>query len=308
MVSHDRVENSLSGARAGIIVNLFLAVLKAGAGIMSGSFAMMADALHSFADIVASGVVYVGIRVASKPADDEHPYGHGKAESIASKIVSIIVILAGLNIGYFSLQALFQADLPVPGQMALYAALISIVVKETLFRYTIRIGRETNCKALVANAFEHRTDALSSVAALLGIGGALLGAAYGLPQLAYLDPVAGIIVSVFIVRMGWHIAIEAASELMDAQEDPEFIAGLEKLILAVDGVLEVHGIRVRAAGPHKFVDLEIGVDGDISVREGHDVARRVKQELLAKQEEITNVLIHVNPCRACEEKRDFDRV
>ena len=308
MVSHERVENSLSGARTGIIVNVFLALIKGGAGFLAGSFAMMADALHSFADIVASAVVFVGIRVASKPADDGHPYGHGKAESIASKIVAIIVMFAGLNIAYFSLRALLQADLPVPGQAALYAALLSIVVKEALFRHTMRIGRATHCKALVANAFEHRTDALSSVAALIGIGGARLGASLGMSQLAYLDPLAGIIVSVFIVRMGWHIAKEAANELMDAQADPEVTAKLQRLILAVDGVMEVHGIRVRAAGPHVFVDLEIGVNGQISVREGHDVASLVKQELLVNQEEITDVLIHVNPCKAldCDEKRDFD--
>lgn len=305
MVSHERFENSLSGARAGIIVNIFLVLIKAAAGLAAGSFAMMADALHSFADIVASAVVYVGIRVASKPADDDHPYGHGKAESIASKIVSILVILAGLNIGVLSARALFEAERSVPGTLALWAALVSIVVKEALFRYTVTIGEESNCKALVANAYEHRSDALSSVAALLGIGGARLGMLFGRPEFLYLDPLAGIIVSVFIVRMGWQIAKEAANELMDSQADPQLTAELKDLILAVDGVIELHSIRTRAAGPHILVDLEIGVDENITVKAGHDVAKEVKATLLAEKEELADILIHVNPCSVCDEKRDF---
>jgi cation diffusion facilitator family transporter len=300
LVSHERFENSLAGARAGIFVNFILVIIKALAGIMSGSFAMLADALHSFADIVASAVVYVGIRVASKPADADHPYGHGKAESIASKIVSILVILTGLNIGFFSTRAFFAVSRQAPGMAALWAALFSIFVKEALFRYTHRIGRESDCKALVANALEHRSDALSSVAALIGIGGARIGLLLNRPQLFYLDPLAGMVVSVFIVRMGWQLAKEAANELMDSQADPAFTVNLEEIILAVDGVMEVHCIRARAAGPHVNVDLEIGVDENMTVKEGHDVAKRVKVKLLSENEKIANILIHVNPCRVCD--------
>jgi cation diffusion facilitator family transporter len=296
---HERTENSLAGARTGIIVNIFLVLVKAAAGIMAGSFAMMADALHSFADIVASAVVYVGIRVASKPADEDHPYGHGKAESIASKIVSILVIMAGLNIGFLSARALFALSRPVPGPEALWAAALSIVVKEALFRHTYKVGCDSNCKALVANAYEHRSDALSSVAALLGIGGARLGLLLGRPQFYYLDPLAGLLVSVFIVRMGWMLARDAARELMDSQADPALTGELESTILDVEGVMEVHSIRARAAGPYIIVDLEIGVDEEITVKAGHDVARNVKARLLAENEQIADILIHVNPCRNC---------
>ncbi|MDW7652233.1 MAG: cation diffusion facilitator family transporter [Bacillota bacterium] len=305
MVSHNRTENTLAGARTGMVVNFILVLLKAAAGIFAGSFAMLADSLHSAADIVASAIVYVGIRVASKPADDDHPYGHGKAETIASKIVSIIVILAGLNIGFFSLRALFDASRPVPGMAALWAAVISIFVKECLFRHTLRIGSDNECKALVANAYEHRSDALSSVAALAGIGGARLGFTFNIPQLYYLDPLAGIVVSVFIVRMGWSIAKEAASELMDAQAGNEFISEVKKMTLDTDGVWELHSVRARVAGPYIFVDLEIGVDQNITVLEGHDVARRVKATLLGEKREIADILIHVNPCHDCGEKRDL---
>jgi cation diffusion facilitator family transporter len=303
MSSHDRTEHSLSGARAGILVNLFLVILKAAAGIFAYSFAMLADALHSFADIVASAVVYVGIRVASKPADADHPYGHGKAESIASKIVAILVIMAGLNIGYLSSKALFNVSQPAPGPIALWAAVISIVVKETLFRYTYTIGSRTNCKALIANAYEHRSDAMSSVAAFLGIGGARLGLILARPQLYYLDPLAGMVVSVFIVRMGWMLAKDAARELMDSQADSSLTAQLEASIAEVDGVMELHSIRARAAGPHIIVDLEIGVDEDITVSAGHAVAQRVKEKILAENEQVADILIHVNPCRNCEKKR-----
>ena len=166
MVSEERYLQSMAGARTGVFVNVLLVIVKLGAGISAGSLAMMADALHSAADIVASAVVYIGIRVASRPADEDHPYGHGKAESIASKIVAIIVILAGLNIGFFSLRTLFRPEHSAPGTLALWAALFSIIIKEGLFRHTFRIGQEHSCKVLIANAYEHRSDAFSSVAAL----------------------------------------------------------------------------------------------------------------------------------------------
>ena len=305
MSSHNRTLDSLAGAKAGIIVNFLLVILKGAAGIFAGSFAMLADALHSAADIVASAVVYVGISVASKPADADHPYGHGKAESIASKIVSILVILAGLNSGYFSLRALFTVPESPPGMAALWAALISILVKEWLFRYTYNIGATHGNKALVANAYDHRGDALSSVAALIGIGGARLGTNLGIAQFAYLDALAGVVVSVFIVRMGYLLAKEAASELMDSQAGSDLSAELKKLTLETDGVWELHSIRTRAAGPHLLVDMVIGVAENITVREGHDVAKRVKDKLLAEKSEIEDVLIHVNPCKECSEKRDL---
>jgi cation diffusion facilitator family transporter len=308
VTSHDRTEKSLAGAKTGIIVNFFLVLIKAAAGISAGSFAMLADALHSFADIVASAVVYVGIRVASKPADADHPYGHGKAESIASKIVAILVILAGLNIAYLSTRALFSVPQPAPGVMALWAAAISIVVKEMLFRYTIKISMESNSKVLMANAYEHRSDAISSVAAFIGIGGARLGLFFDQPQLYYLDPLAGMLVSVFIIRMGWQIAKDAANELMDSQADPSLTAALQAFVMQVEGVMEVHSIRARAAGPYIIVDLEIGVDEEITVKEGHDVAKRVKEKLLVENEQIGDIMIHVNPCRNCEEKKDLDPV
>lgn len=307
MTSHERLEKSLSGARAGIIVNCFLSLLKGAAGITAGSLAMLADALHSFTDIVASAVVYVGIKVASKPPDDNHPYGHGKAESIASKVVALLVLLAGLNMAFFSARALFAASQPAPGLAALWAALLSILVKEGLFRYTYKIGEESNCKALLANAYDHRSDAISSVAALIGIGGARLGLLFDRPQLFILDPLAGIVVSVFIVRIGWQIAKVATSELMDSQADPVLTAELKKLIEAVAGVSELHSIRIRTAGPNLLLDVEIGVDEKISVKAGHDVAKAVKQQLMAENEQIADILVHVNPCIVCTEKRDFTR-
>jgi cation diffusion facilitator family transporter len=300
-----RVKDTLGGARAGIVVNILLVAVKGTAGIMAGSMAMLADSLHSAADIVASAVVYVGIRVASKPADVDHPYGHGKAESIAGKIVAILVILAGLNIGAFSLRALFHVTHPAPGGIALWAALLSVAVKEGLFRYTYRLGKEHDCKVLIANAYEHRSDAASSLAALAGIGGAQLGVLFDRPQLFYLDPLAGVVVAAFIVRMGWRIASDAATELMDGRVDQRTIDELSSMVTAVDGVAELHGIRCRSAGPNLLVDLEIGVHGDLTVWEGHEVARLVKQKLLSEKQKISDVFVHVNPCWSdeCPQKR-----
>jgi len=297
MVSHHRFDSSLAGARTGVLVNIILVLIKGWAGIISGSVAMLADALHSASDAVVSAVVWVGIRIARRPADDEHPYGHGKAESIAGKIVSILVILAGLNVGYVSVRSLFYPALSAPGLMALFAALLSIVIKEMLFRYTYRIGREQSCRALVASAYDHRSDAISSVAALIGIAGARVGAALSDPRLFYLDPLAGVLVSAFIVRLGWKLAWEAAGELMDRRVEASLLTDLAALAQAVDGVLEVHDIKVRVAGPYYMVDMKIGVDGLTTVEEGHAVARRVKEHLLCEKDRVTEVLIHVNPCQ-----------
>ncbi len=296
----DTAERCQSGTRAaclGIFINIFLTLLKGIIGILGGSRALVADSFHSGADILASTVVLISLKISGKPADSEHPYGHGKAESIAAKIVALIIILAGINIGFSSLQDFFNGVEKSPAPIALAAAVVSIFVKEGMFRYTFHLGKRISSKALLANAWDHRSDAVSSVAAFLGIGGALLGRSFSLPLLYYLDPAAGLVVAVFIIKTGYSIAKEAAIDLMDTSMGEEMTRDISSSCLGVKGVEEIHQIRTRIAGAGVFVDLEIGVREDITVKAGHDVAHKVKQKLLQDNEEILDVLIHVNPCR-----------
>ncbi|RQD72722.1 MAG: cation transporter [Candidatus Syntrophonatronum acetioxidans] len=296
----ERYKTGLFGAWIGIIVNFMLMIIKGLAGYLANSQAMTADAFHSGADIFVSFAVIIGMFIASKPADQEHPYGHGKAETIASKIIALIIVLAGLNVAVSSLGAFFRGVDVTPGSMALWAALISILVKEITFRYTYYLGEKVDCKVLLTNSWEHRSDVFSSVAALIGIGGARIGDFLGYPFFLYMDPLAGLVVSVFIIRMGLCLAGEAAYELMDASATEDIIDDIREAACNVEGVTEVHDVKARSAGPYVLVDLRIGVRCDLTVKEGHDIAKRVKEGLLARRDDILEVIVHVNPCEVEE--------
>jgi len=292
----ERYKIGILGAWIGILINFILMIIKGLAGYLANSQAMTADAFHSGADIFVSFAVIIGMFIASKPADQEHPYGHGKAETIASKIIALIIVLAGLNVAFSSLGAFFKGVDVTPGSMALWAALLSILVKEITFRYTYYLGEKVDCKVLLANSWEHRSDVFSSVAALIGIGGARIGDFLGYPFFLYLDPLAGLIVSVFIIRMGLCLAGEAAYELMDASAREDIIEDIRETACNVEGVTEIHDVKARSAGPYVLVDLRIGVRCDLTVKEGHDIAKRVKEGLLSQRDDILEVIVHVNPC------------
>ncbi|RQD67109.1 MAG: cation transporter [Tindallia sp. MSAO_Bac2] len=292
----NRYKTGLLGAWVGIIVNFILMIIKGLAGYLANSQAMIADALHSGADIFVSCAVIIGMFIASKPADQEHPYGHGKAETIASKIIALIIVLAGLNVAISSLGVFFEGvDVP-PGSMALWAALLSILVKEITFRYTHYLGEKVDCKVLLTSSWEHRSDVFSSVAALIGIGAARIGDFLGYPLFLYMDPLAGLLVSVLIIRMGLRLAGEAAYELMDASARKDIIEDIREAACSVEGVTEVHDVKARSAGPYVLVDLRIGVRCDLTVKEGHGIAKKVKEGLLSRRDDILEVIVHVNPC------------
>ena len=289
-----RYRKGAFSAWLGILANVLLAVGKGFTGYLTGSAALVADAYHSGSDAVASTVVLVSLKISRKPPDRDHPYGHGRAESIAAKIVAVMIIMAGLNIIISSLQCIVRGEIREPSLLALGVAFLSIVSKEGLFRYVFRQGQKLSSSALVANAWEHRNDALSSVAVFFGIGGALLGSYLQIPFLYYLDPVAGLLVAFLIIKMGYYIARDAAWELMDSCLGDEEAHEIRETALGVEGVEAVNGLRARVTGHLVCIDLQIGVDEDISVREGHDVAARVKGKLMEDQR-IADVLVHVDP-------------
>ena len=278
-----------------LFINLLLALFKGFVGYFSRSKAMMADAFHSGGDMMVNIIVLFGLRESYKPADDCHPYGHGKAETLAQNIVGLIIIATGAYLIQSSVRCLWEGVEQAPGSFALVAALISILIKEILFRYMWALGKKVNSRALIANAWDHRSDVLSSTAALLGIGGARLGAYLGYPLLYYLDPLAGAAVAVLIIRMGLEIVKESGRELMDGACSPNILDEICSIALEVPRVKEIHQIRARSSGPCLLVDLEIGVDSGLSVEEGHTVAHDVEEQLLSIRDDIDFINVHVGP-------------
>ncbi len=278
-----------------LFINFALALFKGLVGYFSRSKALMADAFHSGGDMLVNVIVLVGLKESYKPADSCHPYGHGKAETLAQNIVGMLIIGTGGYLIINSLQCVWAGVEQAPGSFALLAAAISIAVKEVLFRYMWALGKKLNSRALIANAYDHRSDVLSSAAALLGIGGARLGAFLGYPAFFYLDPLAGAAVAVLIIRMGLTMMKESGRELMDGACSRETLEEICSIALAVPRVKEIQQVRARSSGPCLLVDLEIGVDSDLSVEEGHDVSHEVEEHLLHCRDDIHYIHVHVGP-------------
>ena len=271
-----------------IIGNIMLAVVKAGVGFLYGSSVLIADAVHSLSDVATTVVVLFAMRIANAPPDAEHPYGHGRAESIGAKVLAVMLVLMGLSIGGSAVRQLVAGNLAVPGHLALWAVLFSIVVKEVMYRYSMTVGKRINSPALIADALEHRSDAMSSGAALVGIVGARLG-------YPICDPLAALVVSVFIVKMGSGIFLESSRELMDAQVHGELAAEVEKCASSVPGVEHVDEVRIRKYGQYHFVDMKLSVDKNLTVWEGHAIASEVKSKLRDSVPSVGDVLVHVDP-------------
>jgi cation diffusion facilitator family transporter len=273
----------------GIVGNLVLAVLKAAIGLLTGSVALVADAFHSVSDLFSSMIVLIGLSYSRRPADHNHHYGHGKAESIVAKIVAVMLLTVGLGIAWSAWGMIAtMGGVSVPASVALWAAGLSIFAKEAMYQYTIRVARRINSSAVKADAWHHRSDALSSIAAFVGIGGAMMG-------VPVLDPIAGIVVAAMIVWAAVGIYWSAAMELMDPAPSPELMEELRRDTLGIAGILAVHEIRGRQSGPRIFIDLKIAVPGEVTVLEGHRLASQAKHEILRRHPEVEDVLVHVNP-------------
>jgi len=279
----------------GIIVNTLLTIMKAIGGILSGSKALIADALHSASDIVGSVVVLFAVKIAHRPPDKEHPYGHGKAENIASLIVAILLIIVGAEVSYSSIKIFFGETPVPPGKLALIIIIISIVIKEALFHYKYRLGKKYNSTALITEAWHHRSDSLSSLAALVGIGAAILGAHFNIQFLVYGDAIAGIAVSLIVIKVGYSLAKESSLVIMEKVLDDKETEPYIQTACSIDGVRRVDMIHARTHGSYVVIDLKIGIDPNISIEVGHNIGKRVKQHLMKEHSEIEDVLVHLNP-------------
>jgi len=290
---HNRNRLLRRAAWAGIICNLLLSLIKAAAGIIGNSKALIADAFHSASDVISSVVVLAGINAAQKPPDHDHPYGHGKAEMVAAIIVSVLLGVVGIELIIHSGSS-FTESPEVPSGWVLYIVVFSILVKEILFQVKNRIGVRMNSQAMIADAWHHRSDALSSIAVMGGVGASLLADNLELDWLVYADPAAGILIAGMILKMAWDIGFEAVHKTMDHTLHLEETLAMRNSVIDIVGVKAIDSFRAREHGHYIIVDIKISVEANLSVEEGHAIGKKVKEKLM-KIENIEDVLVHINP-------------
>jgi cation diffusion facilitator family transporter len=288
--------NLQSGARVallGMVINLVLAIVKITAGVVGNAYALIADGIESALDIGGSAVIWGGLKFAARPPDETHPYGHGKAEPIAAAIVAVGVIAAAVLLG---LQSVREILVPhhAPAWWTLPLLVVIIVIKELLYRSVIRLGREVESTAVQTDAWHHRADALTSIAAFIGISIALIGG----PGWEPADDWAALFACGLIAYNGFSLLSPALHEIMDTAPRGDMCSGIGKAAGAVRGVVEIEKCLVRKMGLNYYVDLHLRVDGDISVRDGHDIAHEVKEAIRATDARIADVLVHVEPADA----------
>ncbi|MCC8142051.1 MAG: cation diffusion facilitator family transporter [Lachnospiraceae bacterium] len=273
-----------------IVLNLALSAMKFVVGALAHSSAMISDAVHSATDVFSTFAVMIGIRVSGKSSDREHPYGHERYECVVSVILAIILAFVGIMIGVSGVQKILAGTdtLAVPGSAALVAAVISIAVKEWMFHFTRRKAKSINSTALMADAWHHRSDALSSIGAFVGIFGARLG-------FKILDPIASIVICVFIVRAAWKILKDATDKMVDHSASSELTGQITRLIGSQSGVEYVDDIKTRLFAAKLYVDVEIAADGNLSLTEAHGIAQRVEDAVESGLPEVKHCMVHVNP-------------
>jgi len=286
MLAADLTEkHALSVTWLGLFANLILAIAKGFIGTIAHSSALIADAGHSVSDLLSDSITLWAVQMAGVPKDKNHPYGHGKFETVGTFIVAIFLLLTGVGVAWHVLN---KIDTPeVPGTAALWMAGIAICFKEALFHVTRMVGRRSGSRVLLANAWHHRSDAISSVAALVGIG----GAQWGIPLM---DPIAGVLVAGLIIKTGIDIGYESIRELTDETVEEEVISELGHILAEIDGVDHFHEMRARRMGPQLLVDLHIEVDSMMSISAAHQVAERVRLRILDELPAVNEVLVHVD--------------
>ena len=273
-----------------LIENLILSVFKVFAGIFASSAAMVSDGVHSASDVLSTVVVMIGIRISSKEADEEHPYGHERLECVASILLAIMLAVVGCAIGYKGLLSITgdTSAIEVPKILALVAAIISILTKELMYHYTAYYGKKIGSTALMADAWHHRSDAFSSIGSLIGIAGARMG-------FPILDPIASLVICVFILKAALDIFKDSVDKMVDRSCSEDVIKRLEFEILSVPEVKEIDSMKTRMFGPKMYVDVEISVDGKMTLKEAHDIANLVHDKIETLFPEVKHCMVHENP-------------
>jgi cation diffusion facilitator family transporter len=274
----------------GLGVNVILVIFKLWAGIASGSQALVADGIDSLSDVFSSSVVLLGLKWGQKQEDEDHPYGHARIETISGMVVGMVLLLVGLGITVNAISSVYHHRTARPGIFAIWAAAISIILKEGLYWYTIIVGRRLKSLALIAIAWNYRTDAFSTVAVLVGVGATYLNPAWHLA-----DSYAALVVAFFVIRVSLKLVRSAFRELSDTAPQKKVVSQLTGTAAQVLGVRQVHDLRARYSGPQIFVELHIVVDPNITVRQGHAIASEVRHRLLNGFADVTRVIVHVDP-------------
>jgi len=293
--SEERVDKGVKVTFNGLIVNIILTIFKFLAGILGQSAAMIADAVHSVSDTASDIVVLLGFRYVKKPIDDSHNYGHGKIETLSTSIVGAMLIVVALLIVSSGIEQLLRSlrgeIIPRPALIALFAAVLSIVVKEFLYQYTVKVGKEINSSLIIANAWHHRSDAFSSIGTMIGIGGAIfLGEKWRI-----LDPIAAIFVSILILKVAIDILKDSISELIETSVDDELKKEIYDTVSKVEGVKDYHKLRIRRVGNYYSMSLHILVDKSMTIAEAHKISYNVEEEIRILLGPESIVTIHLEP-------------
>lgn len=289
-ISQSKAKKGIRSTLIGIFTNLILALIKGITGAVGNSYALIADAIESLSDVITSIVVYSGLRIAAKPPDDNHPYGHGKAEPMTAAVVSIALFIAA---AFIIIQSINEIITPhkAPAAFTLYVLAGVIFIKEGLFRFVFKVGENIESGAVKSDAWHHRSDAITSAAVFVGISIALVGG----DGYESADDWSALIASFIIIFNAYRLFQPAVKELMDSSPSPEIENKIRTNALLVEGVIALDKCRIRKMGFDYYVDLDIIVDGEISVRSGHKIAHKVKDQLTKSIPEIANVLVHVEP-------------
>ncbi|MCI0504483.1 MAG: cation diffusion facilitator family transporter [Gammaproteobacteria bacterium] len=289
LTSSDRYRETKKITLLGAVINLFLSLIKILVGYTSQSQALIADGIHSLSDLISDGMVLIAARHSHRKADENHPYGHGRIETVATVALGLLLIVVAGGIAVDAVRRILEPDfLMHPGILALLVAAISIVVKEVLYRYTMRVGAKFKSNMLKANAWHHRSDAISSVIVLAGVGGTMLG-------FQYLDAIAAIGVAAMIVKIGWDLCVQSVRELVDTALERETVESINDTIMHVDGVRELHSLRTRRMGGEALVDVHVLVNPKLSVSEGHHIGEKVREQVVKQVDEVSDVMVHIDP-------------
>ncbi len=275
-----------------LAVNVILSAIKFIAGVVANSGAMISDAIHSASDVFSTVIVMIGVKLSAKAEDKDHPYGHERLECVAAIILAMLLLMTGIFIGYESVQKILSAEtepLAIPGTLAVVAAVISIIVKESMFWYTRHFAKLIHSEALMADAWHHHSDALSSVGALIGIVGARMG-------LPVLDPVAGLFICFFIAKAAFDIFREAVEKMVDHNCDEAFENALREKILSYNEVHSIDLMKTREFGNRIYVELEVSVNGQLPLIEAHEIAETIHDDIEKNFPSVKHIMIHLNPC------------
>ncbi|MCK5128425.1 MAG: cation transporter [Clostridiales bacterium] len=273
-----------------IVANVLLTISKITIGIVANSQALIADGVHSLSDFATDGAILIGAKFWSKDADEQHPYGHGRIETLITIAIGGALAAAAIGIGYEAMKTMAEPSTHLPGWSVMVVAILSIAVKETLYRMTKKVGEKVNSRALIANAWHHRTDAISSIPVFV-----IVIAIRIFPQYSFLDNVAALIVALLLLKIAWDIAKPCFAELMEAQIHVDISETLLNIEKKYPEVQEFHKVRIRRVGNTHFAELHMLTDGNTSVKKAHDITELITQDLLEAHEDLGDVTIHVEP-------------